>query len=113
MIGTQVSSEHARIASLVAAASPGAAAPMLHASSSAPAALYPSMLGDMARIGGLLFGILPAAGGVRQVTYVTIMSTNTEVPIMSTNTEVPIMSTNTEVPIMSTNANVTDDEDYT
>lgn len=39
---------------------------LLHAASGAPAALFPHTQGDMVRIGGLLFGILPAAGGVKQ-----------------------------------------------
>ena len=50
------------------------ARPLLHAASGAPTALFPHTQADMVRIGGLLFGILPAAGGVSLVRSTSIVS---------------------------------------
>lgn len=40
--------------------------PLLHVASAAPAITLPSSQGDMVRIGGLLFGILPGVSGITQ-----------------------------------------------
>lgn len=61
-----ISEQHAIISAIVSNSSSRTARPLLHAASGAPTALFPHTQADMVRIGGLLFGILPAAGGVRQ-----------------------------------------------
>lgn len=62
----EVQQVHSNVASMMMLAAPQHARPILHAASGAPAALFPHTQADMVRIGGLIFGILPPARGVKE-----------------------------------------------